>query len=130
MNVYLVSILGILVLGTLLELLAGLVELRSLDPKLPAEFVGVYDPERYARAQEYTRASIRLALVRRTVGLALTVAFVLAGGFNLVDALARGLGLPPVPTGLVFTGLVALLAAAVQLPFSIYATFGIKSASA
>ena len=126
MNVYLVSILGILVLGTLLELLAGLVELRSLDPKLPAEFVGVYDPERYARAQEYTRASIRLALVRRTVGLALTVAFVLAGGFNLVDALARGLGLPPVPTGLVFTGLVALLAAAVQLPFSIYATFGIE----
>mgnify|MGYP001764449027 CR=1 FL=1 len=58
MNVYLVSILGILVLGTLLELLAGLVELRSLDPKLPAEFVGVYDPERYARAQEYTRASL------------------------------------------------------------------------
>ena len=126
LNFYLVCILAILLLGALLELIAGLLELRSLHPELPAEFVGVYDPERYARAQEYTRASIRLALVRRTVGLALTVAFVLAGGFNLVDALARGLGLPPVPTGLVFTGLLALLSGAVQLPFSVYATFGIE----
>ena len=126
LNFYLVCILAILLLGALLELIAGLLELRSLHPELPAEFTGVYDRDRYARAQEYTRATTRLALVRRTVGLALTVAFVLAGGFNLVDALARGLGLTPVPTGLVFTGLLALLSGAVQLPFSVYATFGIE----
>ena len=126
LNFYLVCILAILLLGALLELIAGLLELRSLHPELPAEFTGVYEPDRYARAQEYTRATTRLALVRRTVGLALTVTFLLLGGFNLVDALARGLGLTPVPTGLVFTGLLALLSGAVQLPFSVYATFGIE----
>ena len=126
LNFYLVCILAILLLGALLELIAGLLELRSLHPELPAEFVGVYDRDRYARAQEYTRATTRLALVRRTVGLVLTVTFLLLGGFNLVDALARGLGLAAVPTGLVFTGLVALLSGAVQLPFSVYATFGIE----
>ena len=126
LNFYLVCILAILLLGALLELIAGLLELRSLHPELPAEFTGVYEPDRYARAQEYTRATTRLALVRRTIGLVLTLAFILLGGFNLVDALARGLGLAAVPTGLVFTGLVALLSAAVQLPFSVYATFGIE----
>ena len=126
LNFYLVCILAILLLGALLELIAGLLELRSLHPELPAEFVGVYDRDRYARAQEYTRATTRLALVRRTVGLVLTVTFLLLGGFNLVDALARGLGLTPVPTGLVFTGLLAMLSGAVQLPFSVYATFGIE----
>ena len=126
LNFYLVCILAILLLGALLELIAGLLELRSLHPELPAEFTGVYDRDRYARAQEYTRATTRLALVRRTIGLVLTLAFILLGGFNLVDALARGLGLAAVPTGLVFTGLVALLSAAVQLPFSVYATFGIE----
>lgn len=126
LNFYLVCILAILLLGTLLELIAGLLELRSLHPELPAEFTGVYEPDRYARAQEYTRATTRLALVRRTIGLVLTLAFILLGGFNLVDALARGLGLAAVPTGLVFTGLVALLSGAVQLPFSVYATFGIE----
>ena len=126
LNFYLVCILAILLLGALLELIAGLLELRSLHPELPAEFTGVYDRDRYARAQEYTRATTRLTLVRRTVGLVLTVTFLLLGGFNLVDALARGLGLTPVPTGLVFTGLLALLSGAVQLPFSVYATFGIE----
>ena len=126
LNFYLVCILAILLLGALLELIAGLLELRSLHPELPAEFTGVYDRDRYARAQEYTRATTRLALVRRTIGLVLTLAFILLGGFNLVDALARGLGLAAVPTGLVFTGLLALLSAAVQLPFSVYATFGIE----
>ena len=126
LNFYLVCILAILLLGALLELIAGLLELRSLHPELPAEFTGVYEPDRYARAQEYTRATTRLALVRRTIGLVLTLAFILLGGFNLVDALARGLGLAAVPTGLVFTGLVALLSGAVQLPFSVYATFGIE----
>lgn len=126
LNFYLVCILAILLLGALLELIAGLLELRSLHPELPAEFTGVYDRDRYARAQEYTRATTRLALVRRTIGLVLTLAFLLLGGFNLVDALARGLGLTPVPTGLVFTGLLALLSAAVQLPFSVYDTFGIE----
>ena len=126
LNFYLVCILAILLLGALLELIAGLLELRSLHPELPAEFTGVYDRDRYARAQEYTRATTRLALVRRTIGLVLTLAFILLGGFNLVDALARGLGLAAVPTGLVFTGLVALLSGAVQLPFSVYATFGIE----
>ena len=126
LNFYLVCILAILLLGALLELIAGLLELRSLHPELPAEFTGVYEPDRYARAQEYTRATTRLALVRRTIGLVLTLAFLLLGGFNLVDALARGLGLTPVPTGLVFTGLLALLSGAVQLPFSVYATFGIE----
>ena len=126
LNFYLVCILAILLLGALLELIAGLLELRSLHPELPAEFTGVYDRDRYARAQEYTRATTRLALVRRTIGLVLTLAFILLGGFNLVDALARGLGLAAVPTGLVFTGLLALLSGAVQLPFSVYATFGIE----
>ena len=126
LNFYLVCILAILLLGALLELIAGLLELRSLHPELPAEFTGVYDRDRYARAQEYTRATTRLALVRRTVGLVLTLAFILLGGFNLVDSQARGIGLAAVPTGLVFTGLVALLSGAVQLPFSVYATFGIE----
>jgi STE24 endopeptidase len=126
LNFYLVCILAILLLGALLELIAGLLELRSLHPELPTEFAEVYDRDRYARAQEYTRATTRLALVRRTAGLVLTLAFILLGGFNLVDSLARGLGLAAVPTGLVFTGLLALLSGAVQLPFSVYATFGIE----
>ncbi len=123
MNGYLLFILSVLVLDFLISLAASLLNLRALDPALPAEFAGLYDPEAYARSQHYTREQTRFALVQLAIGLVLTLAFLLAGGFNLVDQTARGFGFGPIPTGLLFTALLALLSGAVNLPFSVYATF-------
>jgi len=126
MNGYLLFILGILLLGYLLELVVAILNLRSLTPQLPAEFIGVYDPEQYERSQEYTRATTRFALIQSTLSLALTLVFILAGGFNLVDQAARSFGFSSIPTGLLFTGMLALLSSILGLPFSVYATFVIE----
>ena len=126
MNGYLVFILGILLLGYLLEQVVALLNLRSLTPQLPEEFVGVYDPQQYARSQEYTRVNTRFSLVESTVSITLTVLFILAGGFNLIDGAARSFGLSSIPTGLLFTGMLGLLSTCINLPFSIYSTFVIE----
>lgn len=126
MNGYLVFILGVLLLSYLLELVVALLNLRSLTPQLPEEFVGVYDPEQYARSQEYTRVTTRFSLVESTVSIILTVLFILAGGFNLIDGVSRGFGFSSIPTGLLFTGILALLSTTLNLPFSIYSTFVIE----
>ncbi len=126
MNGYLLLILSILLVSYLLELLVALLNLRSLTPELPAEFVDTYDQEQYARSQEYTRVTTRFSLVQGTVSLAVTVAFILAGGFNVIDSLVRGFGFSSIPTGLLFTGLLTLLSAALSLPFSVYSTFSIE----
>ena len=126
MNGYLLFILSVLLLGYLIELLVALLNLRSLNPELPAEFDGVYDRDQYARSQEYTRVHTRFSLVQSTVSLVVTLGFILAGGFNLVDLVVRGFGLGPIPTGLLFTGLLALLATLLNLPFSVYSTFVIE----
>jgi len=126
MNMYLFIILAILLLRYILELTAALLNLRSLSPRLPAEFVNVYNAEEYARSQKYTRATTCFSQIEATVNLILTLIFILAGGFNLIDGVARGFGFSPIPTGLIFYGLLALLAAALNLPFSIYSTFVIE----
>ena len=126
MNGYLLFILSILLLDYLIELIVALLNLRSLNPALPAEFAGVFESDQYARSQEYTRANTRFGLIQSTVSLVATLAFILAGGFNLVDGVARGLGFGPIPTGLLFTGLLALLAGTLNLPFSVYQTFVIE----
>lgn len=125
-NGYLLFIVSILLLGYLLDLAVALLNLRSLSPDLPEEFSGVYDPEQYARSQEYTRVTTRFSLVQATVSLVLTLLFILAGGFNAVDLVARGFGLGSIPTGLLFTGMLALLSTALSLPFSVYSTFAIE----
>ena len=127
MNSYLIFILAVLVVGYLLDVSVSLLTLRSLDPVLPGEFVGIYDPDEYARSQEYTRVTTRFGVLQSSVMLPITVAFILLGGFNVLDIYARSLGFSQVPTGLIFTGLIMLLTFLTQLPFSLYSTFGIEN---
>ena len=126
MNIYLVTVLVILIVGYLLEVTVSQLTLRSLDPALPEEFVGIYDPDEYGRSQEYTRVTTRFSILQASIMLPLTIAFILLGGFNVLDTWARSFGLSQVPTGLVFTALVMLLAFLIQLPFSLYSTFVIE----
>ena len=110
----------------MLELAVALLNLRSLSHELPAEFVDLYDAGQYARSQHYTRETTCFSQIQATVCLVLTLIFILVGGFNLIDGVARGLGCSSIPTGLIFCGLLALLSAALNLPFSIYSTFVIE----
>jgi STE24 endopeptidase len=126
MNSYLVFILAVMVGSFLIEAVVSLLNLRALDPELPAEFSDVFDRERYARSQEYTRTTTRFALVRETVTTLLTLLFLLLGGFNWADTIARLPGFGSIATGLLFTGLILLLGGIAGLPFSLYATFVIE----
>ncbi|HEB50493.1 MAG TPA: M48 family peptidase, partial [Desulfobulbus sp.] len=126
MNRYLVAVLAIILCGYLLELAASLLNLRALDPKLPDGFRDVLDAQKYAKSQEYTRVTTRFAMVREAVTTLLTVAFILAHGFNLLDIMARSIGHGTLGTGLLFIGLLLLLAGLVNLPFAVYSTFVIE----
>ncbi len=122
-NPYLLFVLAVLLLGYVLELAVSLLNLRCLSPDLPEEFSDVFDAKEYARSQEYARATTRFSLVQSSCSLVLTVGFIVAGGFNLIDVAARNLGWGSIATGLLFTGLLGLLSSIVHLPFSIYSTF-------
>ncbi len=126
MNFYLFLILSILILGYLLDLAVSLLTLRSLDPNLPEEFMGMYDVDEYRRSQQYTRVSTRFSLLQDSLMLPLTIGFIVMGGFNILDQWARGFGFSEIPTGLVFTGALLLLSALIHLPFSLYSTFVVE----
>ena len=126
MNPYLIFILAALVLEYLLNLVVSILEIRSLDPDLPPEFSDVYDREKYRQSQQYTRVTNRFSLLHDSFMLVVTITFILAGGFNRIDLMARSFGLGPIGTGLIFTGILALLMFVIDLPFSIYSTFVIE----
>ena len=128
MNPYLIFILTVLMVGYLLDLIVSFFEIRSLQPELPAEFRDVYDEEKYRKSQEYTKVTTGFSLIQDTVTLVLTLIFILAGGFNAVDLLARSLGVGwgSISTGLLFTGILILLSFLLGLPFSLYSTFVIE----
>ena len=126
MNPYLIFILAVLILSYLLNLVIAILELHALDPELPPEFSDVYSQKKYRQSQQYTRVTTRFSQTSDTFMLVVTIAFILAGGFNQVDLMARSFGLGSIATGLLFAGGLALLSTIIGLPFSIYSTFVIE----
>ncbi|WP_193213694.1 M48 family metallopeptidase [Luteolibacter marinus] len=109
-----------------LDLIATLLNLKALSPELPAEFADVFDAERYARSQAYTRESARFEIIHSTFSLAVVLGFWILGGFGWLDGVARSLVPAGIPAGLVFLGLLFVGHTLVHLPFSIYDTFVIE----
>ena len=74
----------------LLDSLAKLLNLRSLQTQVPHEFLDIYDADRYRRSQEYTRLNTWFDLVVSPIDLAALLIFWFLGGFEALDQYVRG----------------------------------------
>jgi STE24 endopeptidase len=126
MNLLSIALLIALVIVHLVETVAKALNLRSLKAELPKEFIGVYDPDTYARSQNYTRSTTRFAFVESFFEFVVLVAFWLLGGFNILDLVVRSFGFPPLVCGLLYIGILALGNAVLTTPFDAYGTFVIE----
>ncbi len=127
MNVFFVIILVAVVVEFLLGVVSNLLNLSALRPEAPEGLEDVYEPEKYAKSQEYTKVNTGFDLIVSTFKLALLLTFWLFGGFNWLDELVRGWELHVILTGVVYIGLLGLAYMAITLPFSIYKTFVIEA---
>jgi STE24 endopeptidase len=126
MNAYLIIILVALVGEFLLRSIARHLNLKALSPNLPAEFVGFYDEEKYRQSQDYTKVNAKFAYVSSSFDLAVILGFILMGGFNFVDGLARSWTSLLILRGFVFFGLLYVIRDIMSTPFALYETFVIE----
>lgn len=109
-----------------LSIAADLLNLRALDPELPAEMRGLHDADSYRRSQEYTRVRTRFGILHASFDLAALLVFWWLGGFAWLDERVRGLGFGPIPTGLLYIGALVAGGRVLSLPFDLYSTFVIE----
>lgn len=126
MNVSTLVALAAVLAGAAVNALATWLNLGALEPEPPAELRHLYDAERYRRSQAYTRATSRFALVTDAIELGVLLGFWLLGGFGWVDGAVRDLGLAPVPTGLLFLGVLGLGELLLALPLRWWHTFRVE----
>lgn len=126
MNLYLLVILVIIGGNYLLDAIIETLNVQHVSTELPEEFIGYYDAEKYQQAQNYLKENTRFGIIADSLFTPVTVAFILFGGFNYVDQLARSCNLGSIPTGLIFSGILLFVSQLLHLPFSAYATFVIE----
>ena len=126
MNGFLLIILAVLIGAYLLDLIVDTLNVRHVTTVLPEEFEGYYDADKYKKSQRYLRENTRFGIISDTITTPITIAFILFGGFNIIDQFARGFNLGSVLTGLIFAGILLLALQILSIPFSIYSTFVIE----
>lgn len=104
-----------------------LLNLRALAPTPPTGFDDVYDKERYARSQTYTRDRTRFGFLHSSVAFATFLLFWFLGGFNILDVWTRSIPFSEIPRGLIYIAILAFGKEILSLPFSLYGTFVIEA---
>lgn len=127
MNIYLTVILAIIAIEYLLNLIVERLNVKNASGILPKEFEGFYDAQKYRLSQEYLKTNTNFHIVKDTIFAVITLTFILSGGFNFVDNIARSFNRGPVVTGLIFTGMLGLALQVISIPFSAYHTFVIEA---
>lgn len=126
MNKPMAIVIVLLVGLCILDLVIDFLNLRSWSSTLPDEFKGYYNADRYALARRYMTDRTAFGMIRHVAILVFMVAFIVLGGFDFIDNIARGLRLGMIGTGLVFTGIFMMLFFLINLPFDAYDTFVIE----
>ena len=76
--------------------------------------------KKYAQSQRYLKETTRFEQIQSAIMLPLTIAFILLGGFRVLNDVAVATSEHMILQGLVFGGLLILLSQVISLPFSIY----------
>ncbi|MFV9691116.1 MAG: M48 family metallopeptidase [Desulfobacteria bacterium] len=119
-------ILSIIIGNYLLDIVVETLNVRHAKSDLPEEYKGYYDAEEYKKTQDYLKGNTRFEIISGTITTPITVAFILIGGFNLVDQIARSFNFGPISTGLIFAGILMLASQIISIPFLAYSTFVIE----
>lgn len=123
--------LGILILIAILllwnlDFVVTLLNLKAQSSSPPDDLADVFDPDRFAQSQAYTRASSRFGIIESVVSLFLLLGFWFAGGFTWLDALTRSWFDNEILVGLAFLSLLFVGHMLIHLPLSVYSTFVIE----
>ncbi|MCV6631385.1 MAG: M48 family metallopeptidase [Flavobacteriaceae bacterium] len=120
------GIIAILIIQYLWNSYLDIRNAKHFSDPIPADLDGIYQEEEYQKSQAYKKTNFRFARYTDSFGLLCLLVFLLLGGFEYVDQLARSISDNPIWTGLAFFMILMLANDFLQLPFSYYRTFVIE----
>ncbi|MCS6934185.1 MAG: M48 family metallopeptidase [Chitinophagales bacterium] len=122
----LLLIVCILVADFLFDNFLSWLNLKTWDKPLPEPVADLYDTEKYRKAAAYARVNFRFSLISTGFTLAISLLFLLCGGYAWLDEVARNISSHQILHTLIFFGIYSLAASLIALPFEWYNTFVIE----
>ena len=119
-------ILFIIVIDFIFERWLDYLNSTKWSSKLPVDFEGIYDEEKYHLSQEYEKTKHRFSKLTGIIGFIVILLIFILGGFGWLDTLIRERVNNPILIALLFFGIIGFVSEIFSLPFSWYETFVIE----
>ena len=119
-------IIAIIVIDFIIDKILDALNAKHYNDPIPAELTDVYDADEYQKSQQYKTTNYKFGLITSTFSLLLTLAFLIWGGFEAVDVIARRFSDNEIVIALIFFGIIILGSEIISLPFDYYKTFVIE----
>ncbi len=119
-------IIAIIVISFIADQILDFLNARHFNDPVPKGLEDVYDPQEYQKSQLYKKTNHRFGIITAVFSLVLTLAFLIFGGFEWVDQIARNASGNTIVIALIFFGIIILGSDILSTPFSYYKTFVIE----
>jgi len=124
---YYYLIIGLIICNFIFEKYIAMLNAKNFSNKIPDELKDIYSNDEYASSQRYKKTNYKFGLITSSFSFILVLLFIILGGFNSVDMMAKSISLHPIVVSLLFFGILGLANGIITLPFSYYQTFYIES---
>ena len=119
-------IVGILIFDYLLSRLLDYLDDSRWSPTLPELLKGIYNEEKYKKAQEYDKANSKFGLLAGTFSFIVMLSMLFFEGFAYADKLVRSYTDNSIYMAILFFGSLTLASSIINAPFGWYSTFVIE----
>jgi STE24 endopeptidase len=126
LNTLFYTIITILVLQFLIETVLDYLNAKQYEDPIPKDLEDVFDAEEYQKSQAYQKTNYRFGLLSSIFSISLTLSFLIFGGFEWADQLARSFSTNEIIITLIFFGIITVGSDIITTPFSYYQTFVIE----
>ena len=120
-------ILGIIIFDYIFDQTLDYLNFKHSKSELPEELKGIYDDEEYKRSQDYQKTQSRFSFLTSAFSILLSVLVIALGGFGYLEQLLSPYIGNPILLSLAFFGVLFILSDLINMPFQLYATFGIEA---
>jgi len=119
-------IIAILVIQFIIETILDYLNAKKYNNAIPEELNDVFNIEEYKKSQEYKKVNYRFGIISSSFSLIITILFLILGGFEWIDTIARSYTSNSIIIALLFFGIIMLGSDIINTPFSYYQTFVIE----
>ncbi|MDT0645210.1 M48 family metallopeptidase [Zunongwangia sp. F260] len=119
-------IIGIIIIDFIFDKILDALNAKHFDDPVPQELEDVYNSEEYEKSQRYKKERYKFGIITSTFSVLLTLGFIIFGGFEWADQIARSVSDNPILVALIFFGIIMFGSDILTTPFSWYSTFVIE----